>query len=93
MIKNASMNLYVRVQRLHLTICVFACMDPIVYMGSVWLFGALFQSLMFTLFSLPLSLSLYPCSTRKQNYMMNFARQTGVRHYYSRKRRALRQRA
>ncbi|GLD69561.1 reelin [Lates japonicus] len=32
-------------------------------------------------------------STRKQNYMMNFARQTGVRHYYSRKRRALRQRA
>uniref|UniRef100_A0A3Q3J4K3 Reelin n=1 Tax=Monopterus albus TaxID=43700 RepID=A0A3Q3J4K3_MONAL len=31
--------------------------------------------------------------TRKQNYMMNFARQTGVRHYYSRKRRALRQRA
>ncbi|KAJ8391092.1 hypothetical protein AAFF_G00097130 [Aldrovandia affinis] len=31
--------------------------------------------------------------TRKQNYMMNFARQTGLRHYYSRKRRALRQRA
>ncbi|KAF6718752.1 Reelin [Oryzias melastigma] len=29
--------------------------------------------------------------TRKQNYMMNFARQTGMRHYYSRKRRALRQ--
>eukprot|EP00063_Salmo_salar_P028262 XP_014003097.1 PREDICTED: reelin-like [Salmo salar] len=28
-------------------------------------------------------------STRKQNYMMNFARQTGLRHYYSRKRRAL----
>ncbi|XP_064807239.1 reelin-like isoform X2 [Oncorhynchus masou masou] len=27
--------------------------------------------------------------TRKQNYMMNFARQTGLRHYYSRKRRAL----
>ncbi|MEQ2300941.1 hypothetical protein AMECASPLE_030941 [Ameca splendens] len=31
--------------------------------------------------------------TRKQNYMMNFARQTGMRHYYSRKRRALQQRA
>ncbi|MBN3305955.1 RELN protein, partial [Amia calva] len=29
--------------------------------------------------------------TRKQNYMMNFSRQTGLRHYYSRKRRALRQ--
>uniref|UniRef100_A0A3Q2U7U2 Reelin n=1 Tax=Fundulus heteroclitus TaxID=8078 RepID=A0A3Q2U7U2_FUNHE len=29
--------------------------------------------------------------TRKQNYMMNFARQTGMRHYYSRKRRALQQ--
>lgn len=38
-------------------------------------------------------LSLYPCSTRKQNYMMNFARQTGMRHYYSRKRRALQRRA
>lgn len=34
-----------------------------------------------------------PCSTRKQNYMMNFARQTGARHYYSRKKRALLQRA
>uniref|UniRef100_A0A3B3X817 Reelin n=1 Tax=Poecilia mexicana TaxID=48701 RepID=A0A3B3X817_9TELE len=31
--------------------------------------------------------------TRKQNYMMSFARQTGMRHYYSRKRRALQQRA
>uniref|UniRef100_A0A3B5ML58 Reelin n=1 Tax=Xiphophorus couchianus TaxID=32473 RepID=A0A3B5ML58_9TELE len=29
--------------------------------------------------------------TRKQNYMMSFARQTGMRHYYSRKRRALQQ--
>uniref|UniRef100_A0A8C9VAA0 Reelin n=1 Tax=Scleropages formosus TaxID=113540 RepID=A0A8C9VAA0_SCLFO len=29
--------------------------------------------------------------TRKQNYMMNFSRQSGLRHYYSRKRRALRQ--
>ncbi|MGH0176929.1 UNVERIFIED_CONTAM: hypothetical protein FKN15_006968 [Acipenser sinensis] len=28
--------------------------------------------------------------TRKQNYMMNFSRQTGLRHFYSRKRRALR---
>lgn len=87
------MNLYVRVQKLHSAICVSACMDPIVQVGSVWMFGAMLQSLMFTPVSLPLSLSLYPCSTRKQNYMMNFARQTGVRHYYSRKRRALRQRA
>uniref|UniRef100_A0A3Q2DRU9 Reelin n=1 Tax=Cyprinodon variegatus TaxID=28743 RepID=A0A3Q2DRU9_CYPVA len=31
--------------------------------------------------------------TRKQNYMMSFARQTGMRHYYSRKRRALQQQA
>uniref|UniRef100_H3DF31 Reelin n=1 Tax=Tetraodon nigroviridis TaxID=99883 RepID=H3DF31_TETNG len=31
--------------------------------------------------------------TRKQNYMMNFARQSGARHYYSRKKRALLQRA
>uniref|UniRef100_A0A671L3B4 Reelin n=1 Tax=Sinocyclocheilus anshuiensis TaxID=1608454 RepID=A0A671L3B4_9TELE len=29
--------------------------------------------------------------TRKQNYMMNYSRQTGLHHYYSRKRRALRQ--
>ncbi|XP_041109989.1 reelin-like isoform X1 [Polyodon spathula] len=29
-------------------------------------------------------------STRKQNYMMNFSRHTGLRHFYSRKRRALR---
>uniref|UniRef100_A0A8B9J9J5 Reelin n=1 Tax=Astyanax mexicanus TaxID=7994 RepID=A0A8B9J9J5_ASTMX len=33
------------------------------------------------------------CSTRKQNYMMNFARQTGLRHYYNRKKRAVQQRA
>ncbi|KAI4895212.1 hypothetical protein NFI96_018500 [Prochilodus magdalenae] len=31
--------------------------------------------------------------TRKQNYMMNFARQTGLRHYYNRKKRALQQHA
>uniref|UniRef100_A0AAR2LAD7 Reelin n=1 Tax=Pygocentrus nattereri TaxID=42514 RepID=A0AAR2LAD7_PYGNA len=31
--------------------------------------------------------------TRKQNYMMNFARQTGIRHYYNRKKRALQQHA
>ncbi|XP_016393771.1 reelin-like [Sinocyclocheilus rhinocerous] len=30
-------------------------------------------------------------STRKQNYMMNYSRQTGLHHYYNRKRRALRQ--
>uniref|UniRef100_A0A673MNI9 Reelin n=1 Tax=Sinocyclocheilus rhinocerous TaxID=307959 RepID=A0A673MNI9_9TELE len=29
--------------------------------------------------------------TRKQNYMMNYSRQTGLHHYYNRKRRALRQ--
>ncbi|XP_005995356.1 reelin isoform X2 [Latimeria chalumnae] len=31
--------------------------------------------------------------TRKQNYMMNFSRQHGLRHFYSRKRRSLRQHA
>lgn len=31
--------------------------------------------------------------TRKQNYMMSYSRQTGLHHYYSRKRRALRQRS
>ncbi|XP_023681705.2 reelin isoform X1 [Paramormyrops kingsleyae] len=31
--------------------------------------------------------------TRKQNYMVNFSRQSNLRHYYSRKRRALRQHA
>ncbi|KTG02324.1 hypothetical protein cypCar_00030856 [Cyprinus carpio] len=30
--------------------------------------------------------------TRKQNYMMNYSRQTGLHQYYNRKRRALRQR-
>ncbi|XP_048861285.1 reelin-like [Brienomyrus brachyistius] len=30
--------------------------------------------------------------TRKQNYMINFSRQTGLRHYYSRRRRSLWQR-
>lgn len=29
-------------------------------------------------------------STRKQNYMMNFSRQHGLRHFYNRRRRSLR---
>lgn len=75
-------------------LCV-ACMDESVCMGMFGFKLPFTRSLMFTplLSPPPLSLCLYPCSTRKQNYMMNFARQTGARHYYSRKRRALHQRA
>lgn len=69
-------------------------MDECVH-GNVWICSALnsFTNAHTPPLSHPLSLSLYPCSTRKQNYMMNFARQTGARHYYSRKKRALLQRA
>lgn len=95
MVEKASMNQDVREYRCCIwPIGVFACMDESVCMGMCG-FSVPFSQVtnVHTSFSLPLSLSLYPCSTRKQNYMMNFARQTGVRHYYSRKRRALRQHA
>lgn len=46
---------------------------------------------MLFLLSLPTcSLPVIFNSTRKQNYMMNFSRQHGLRHFYSRRRRSLR---
>lgn len=46
---------------------------------------------MLSLLSLPAcSLPMIFNSTRKQNYMMNFSRQHGLRHFYSRRRRSLR---
>lgn len=45
---------------------------------------------MLFLLSLPASVPLAFNSTRKQNYMMNFSRQHGLRHFYNRRRRSLR---
>lgn len=45
---------------------------------------------MLFLFSLPASILSDFNSTRKQNYMMNFSRQHGLRHFYNRRRRSLR---
>lgn len=90
-IKNASMNLGV----IESESCIqpSVCMPAwILCMGTCGPGIPLTWPLMFTS-SFPPSLCFYPCSTRKQNYMMNFARQTGVRHYYNRKKRALLQRA
>lgn len=46
----------------------------------------------YVLFLLSLSASILSDSnsTRKQNYMMNFSRQHGLRHFYNRRRRSLR---
>lgn len=45
---------------------------------------------MLFLFSLSASILSDSNSTRKQNYMMNFSRQHGLRHFYNRRRRSLR---
>lgn len=45
---------------------------------------------MLFLLSLPASVLSDFNSTRKQNYMMNFSRQHGLRHFYNRRRRSLR---
>lgn len=45
---------------------------------------------MLFLLSLPASALFHVNSTRKQNYMMNFSRQHGLRHFYNRRRRSLR---
>lgn len=45
---------------------------------------------MLFLLSLPASVLSDLNSTRKQNYMMNFSRQHGLRHFYNRRRRSLR---